>query len=182
VDATTPDHQRDDVISRRAVLVGGLLIGATVLTGAGFVATQPGPVDAGSPHDAFIHLSTLVTGFSASELDERAATAIYDELAANPPAGAASLDELFARAGYRTSSPPRTLADLEHRGVFTDQGTAALTDHIIDVWYSGILPTAAGDVTVTWDGALGWQALAYTSAPGNCPGRAVWATNPALAA
>ncbi len=97
-----------------------------------------------------------------------------------PSATSATLEDLLRKAGYLSRNPPQTLAEIERRGVFTDEPYASMANGIIEGWYSGLVQAPGGSSqTVAWLHALGWQALGYTMAPAYCEGETgIWGSAP----
>ena len=105
--------------------------------------------------DAFVALSSRLTGFAPRELDRSFATHLLLALIDRG-------DDLAAlRAG---------------------DDDAELAADVIAAWYSGILPAARQPIVATFHDALIWQALHFAKPPSVCGTAGAWASRPPPAA
>jgi hypothetical protein len=145
-------------------------------------ATPPaGGVATATPDPAlrrFLLLSAAITG--VEQLDPAAGQRYLTALQ-TPPSGGMALTQLYDTAGIAGSGRAPTLAELEAKGLLGQPAARITIEAIATYWYSGQLPAAGGDVTVvTYNRALGWQALGFAVSPGHCAGQiGFWTTRPA---
>lgn len=131
------------------------------------VAPPPSPAASpGEPLEAFLGLSSLLTGLPKEDLDPEAARALLSALPSKP------LAALLEKAGYGGSTPPGTLQDLEARGLFSDPASRRFADALTTSWYSGIATTPEGPRVITFLKAVQWRAPGYASCPSVC--KSVW--------
>lgn len=102
------------------------------------------------PTDAFLKLSSQLTGFPVSELD--------------PELG------LLYRALVDSADSPSLEALLQGED---SSERERVERQIIELWYSGILPTDTGSKVVAFQNSLGWRALDFCAPPSYC-GPAWW--------
>lgn len=123
------------------------------------------------PFDDFMHLSSLLTGFAIADLDARVGRAYFDAISANLPAGT-SMQQIYTRAKLNDPARPQSYDELEATGVFDDAAAAAVLDDITNYWYSGTVPARnpLGLRVVTYDGALAWRAITWTTPTMTCRG------------
>ncbi|WP_394821359.1 sugar dehydrogenase complex small subunit [Pendulispora albinea] len=162
-----PQAPADDLalppLTRRALLAAfGALAMASSLAGAG-CSSPDAETHASSLPEAlrrepalarFLHLSVLLTGFE--ELAPSFGRLYSTSLEADPQR-AADLQRLYRQAGYRGWHAPRSLEELEARGIFDDPTFRALTDRIITNWYTGVYEGPSGIQMATYIHALGWH-------------------------
>ena len=123
---------------------------------AALAASAPVPAEADGLA-AFLDLSARLTGFPAEALDSTFGGALLRALVES--GHGAALDGLLRGADGTDFS--------------------ALETEIIAAWYSGVLPTASGNVVGTLYGALVWAAADFAAPPGVCAGTGSWGQPPA---
>ena len=135
-------------------------------------ATPPPASDTDAPLTAFLTLSAVLTG--VSNLNPALGRLYLQSLQASDEF-AVTVADLYVQAGLRSATPPRTVADLEAAGLFTQEATRRLADKIIELWYTGIYTNAEGEETVaTFVDALAWQTLAFTKPTTICGYPGFW--------
>jgi len=140
------------MVHRRTVLLTGLAAAATLPMGL-FAQT-------GFTLEAFVALSSRLTGFPASKLDPQAARILYAAFEAR-----GQLPELARLA---------SLANV-------DTVKSELGDDVVAAWYGGVVQTAQGPVVATYASALLWQSAAFLHPAGTCGGlTGYWGEPPAI--
>lgn len=104
--------------------------------------------------ELFLKLSSRLTGFSRSELQPTQAQ-LYLERA--EIVNRLALDRMLHRKNLEALPPEEE----------------SLARHIIELWYSGILPTDSGSKVASFADALAWKALPFCLPPTYC-GPAWW--------
>ncbi len=132
------------------------------------------------PEDSrrFLSLSSLLTGFD--DLDATVG-ALYLGSIRSDAKQSATLDAIYAKAGYAKGAGPATLADLEKAGIFQKLGMLDLTNDILQNWYSGMYLANGALTSAVWADALAWRSCTFTKPPSYCGGPAYWAKLPAPA-
>lgn len=120
--------------------------------------------------DGFLALSAVLTGID-TRAERDTGQRYLDNLLARPDTTTA-LATLWQRSGFADATPPRTIADLQQRGIYADAALQALADSITLQWYSGTYQAADGSTrVVTYTAALAWRTLPYRPAgPSTCGG------------
>lgn len=124
----------------------------------------------------FLALSAAITG--VTELDPVAGQRYMAALQART--GGMSLAQLYQSAGVGDGTPAPSFNDVVSKGVLNQPGARVTLDALARAWYSGQVPgTNGGQTTVTYNRALGWQALGFAGAPGRCGGEiGFWTSKP----
>jgi hypothetical protein len=127
-----------------------------------------------------MQLSHVLTGFS--DLTDTQSGQLYlKAISANPEQGE-QLAALWSTAGFGEAAPPTSVADLEAKGVYDDEGLAEIADLVTGDWYTGMYSTGDDQVQVaTYTTALAWRSLGYRqTGPSSCGGAfGHWSTAPA---
>jgi hypothetical protein len=114
----------------------------------------------GLPLADFLALSAVLTG--VGELNPQLGTVYLQSLQASSQFDVTLVD-LYEQAGFRSDTPPATVAELEANGLFAQEASRQLADKIIEYWYTGIYETAEGAQAVaTFVDTLVWQTLKFT--------------------
>jgi hypothetical protein len=178
------ETRRPGLLTRRRFLVlSSGLATAGVISACGGSSLSDGPQREPPPlvdEAGFLVLSAIVTGVPQAELD-RAAARAYRTALRIPDAGTASLAKLYTelRIGEAKQLHADDLGRPEGRLSPAGRETART---VANYWYRGQVPIrSAGRPprSVTYENALGWQALAFTSPPGVCGEFGAWAFEPA---
>lgn len=155
----------NDGLNRRRFL---LLGAALAVAGPAACAEQ---TDVAPDLDEFLHLSSLLTGFAASDLDRTLGQTYLDTLnrALIAPF---TLAHLYEQAGLRSKTPPKTFEELERTGIFDRQPAKSALEEIMTSWYSGTVPVVGTHRirVATYDAALSWKAITWTSPNMECRG------------
>jgi hypothetical protein len=180
-DAGPSDAQFAAACSRRALLTGSAILAAGTLVGCAgmptpaWQAAQPQPIlpsptspqlatpqatppPGGLGLNEFLALSSVLTGFD--DLNPTLGR-VYLGAAQARQDPAATLRDLYERAGFASASPPTTTDDLAAAGIFADKPLGTLADTIARYWYSGMIGEGDHQVVVTYVDALGWRSLSY---------------------
>jgi hypothetical protein len=141
------------------------------------VPTTPGPsatVVAGAPSPTpsaelqrFLTLSALLTG--VQQLDAGAAQRYLAALQTPPPEGM-TLQQLYQATGIGSSAPPASFAALAATSVLNQPAAKTTAQAIATCWYTGQVPGSGDGTVVTYRDTLGWKALTFATAPGQCGG------------
>ena len=146
--------------------------------GAAGVSSVSGPSASDPRTQSFLSLSALITGVDRAELAPDVATQLLPLIDQHIGSGM-SVDQLALAAGISgTTQGSATSLD----NALAQPGAMATAELIAEAWYSGEGP-ADGDKegeTITYNDALGWRALSFTTAPCNCGGPfGHWSERPA---
>lgn len=121
----------------------------------------------------FLALSTLLTGFE--NLDPVLGQVYMDSFGADVP-----LEDLYNAAGFQGETAPQSLAELESRGFFNNQGLNEAAGKIMNAWYSGTYTGPDGSpVVATFVDALVWRAIRFTKPQTICGYPFFWEEAPA---
>jgi hypothetical protein len=167
-------------LSRRQFLIGfSTLATAGVLTACqslpNLPSVRPTPPAPTATPDAvdgetltdFLRFSSVLTEFDDLGTDEGN---LYLKSIVELPDPNSTLEQLYETSGFRSASPPQTLAELEQTGVFTNLNALTLLNRINEYWYTGIYDTADGQAVATFTGALTWRALTFAHPVSTCGG------------
>jgi hypothetical protein len=136
-------------------------------------AATPAPGSIGLAE--FLALSSLLTGID--NLNPQIGQVYLDSIAASDQFDV-SLADLYQQMGFREGTAP-AFEEVEQSGVFEQEATRALSDKIIDYWYSGVYDTPEGEQAVaTFADALVWRAVRYTKPLTLCAAPGFWALAP----
>lgn len=127
----------------------------------------------------FLALSALLTG--VDELDPAFGRIYLQSLQENSELPM-TVAQLLEHAQTEQSALPTSLEELERRGIFEDESTRALTDKLMEYWYTGIYETANGEqVVATFVDALAWKTLTFTKPMTICGSYRFWTEPPETA-
>lgn len=136
----------------------------------------PTPTPAGLPLEAFLALSSLLTGID--DLNPQIGQVYLQSLTADQQA-VVSLADLYAQAGFTGESAPAAIEEAAQTGIFDREETRSLADKIIEYWYSGVYDTPDGEQAVaTFADALVWRAVRYTKPLTLCGAPGFWSVAP----
>lgn len=120
----------------------------------------------------FLALSAVLTGVPT--LNPELGRIYLQSLQTNPDL-LVSVPELYEQAGFRTDTPPPTIAMLEETGLFAQEAIRTLADRIIELWYTGVYTNEQGEERVaTYVDALAWRTLAFTKPTTICGYPGFW--------
>jgi hypothetical protein len=134
-------------------------------------AETPFPQDLAS----FLALSSVLTGFD--DLDPELGQVYLHSLQENPEFSG-GLPRLYEGAGMIEGSAPGSIADLESAGLFSEEASRSLADHIIELWYTGLYGQEDEQTVATFVDALAWKSITFTKPPTICGSFGFWAERP----
>lgn len=164
------------MLSRRSfVAVASAAVASAALVACGSKRAGPDPVPAADDVARFVAFSAILTGFD--DLDASNASLYLGAIRATKEQSAL-MDAAFAKGGFGTQNQAKSLDDLERAGIFADPDTLALTNDVLQMWYSGTYVSAGKLVVATWASALAWRACTFTKPPSYCGASDYWASVP----
>ncbi|HEX2787123.1 MAG TPA: sugar dehydrogenase complex small subunit [Ignavibacteria bacterium] len=131
--------------------------------------------------DEFIQLSSLLTGFDASQLDKGLAQKYLTSLT-TVPQSTTTIGELYTKFGLSPGKPVNL--DTDAAVDLVDKEDEKLAQTITQYWYAAEYRTTNtsvnyGLVTANFNESLGWAATVYGSPESECHGSTnSWATPP----
>jgi D-sorbitol dehydrogenase-like protein len=171
--ALTTQHERGRGLTRRRFL---LVACSSLVTASCAVPRERAGAD-GRGLDRFMRMSSVLT--EVSDLDRALGRDYFEAFVRD--GRAPELADFWNAAGFDTSRPPSSVADLDARGVYRQPPLAALAATVTRSWYSGIFVARNGEQRViTYVDALAWRTLGYrSSGPNTCGGAfGHWAEKP----
>jgi hypothetical protein len=165
------DMKRETFLSALGSAAGGISVACIAALRHGAYAASTHSHDL----NQFMALSAILTGYSDLNPD---VGAIYLQNM-RACSRSAAYDALVKQIGLTSNLPPKTLADLQKAGAFTNVTSLSLTTEILENWYSGKCLGANGATTVTWTQALAWKACSFTKPPSLCDTPGAWTRPPA---
>lgn len=139
----------------------------------------PSPMPATTPTVAgdlplaeFLALSVVLTG--VANLNPTLGRVYLQSLQASSEFKVTVAD-LYEQAGFRSATPPTTVAALESTGIFAEETTRRLADRVTALWYTGVYTNEEGEETVaTYVDALAWRTLTFTKPTTICGYPGFW--------
>ncbi|MBP9192218.1 MAG: hypothetical protein KBF96_06685 [Ignavibacteria bacterium] len=161
---------------RDFIYTGSLLLIAAGLSPAIYSCTKKKHLEL----DEFIRLSSVLTGFNESELDNKMAVIYAISLQDFPPSEA-TLPQLYK--DLKISPEPGKIPDQEfiEKTLFSNQDNKMLSDTIIKYWMSGVYMTKNGLKVSDYQEMYAYKSTGYLIPNAQCRGDfGFWAEKPVV--